>query len=331
VKKFINGYDTMIEEMLVGFAAAHQGIVQRQTDRVLARRDAPVKGKVGVITGGGSGHKPAFIGYIGKGMVDAVAVGNIFAAPGVKICHDAIKAADGGSGVLVCIGNYSGDIMNFGMAVDMAREEGIQVEVVVVNDDVASASVENREARRGVAGEIILWKVAGAMAETGAGLADMKKACDKAVYRTRSLGVAHSPCIMPSSGKPSFSLGEGEMELGVGHHGEPGIEKMQMMSADAVTDLIMEKILADLPFQRDDVVSVMVNGLGSTALLELYIVYRRAAEILRGRGIGVHKAWVGEYFTSMEMGGFSITLTKLDAELVRFIDHPANAVHFVQA
>jgi phosphoenolpyruvate---glycerone phosphotransferase subunit DhaK len=159
----------------------------------------------------------------------------------------------------------------------------------------------------------------------------MKKGCEDVVFRTRSLGVAHSPCIMPSSGKPSFSLGEGEMELGVGHHGEPGIEKMKMMPADQVTDLIMEKILADLPFRRDDEVSVMINGLGSTALLELYIVYRRAAEILRGKGIGVHKAWVGEYFTSMEMGGFSITLTKLDAALKRCIDQPVNAVHFVQA
>jgi phosphoenolpyruvate---glycerone phosphotransferase subunit DhaK len=331
VKKFINGYDTMIEEMLVGFAAANTGTVVRKTDRVLARRDGPVKGKVGVITGGGSGHKPAFIGYIGKGMVDAVAVGNIFAAPGVKICYDAIKAADGGRGVLVCIGNYSGDIMNFGMAIDMAREEGMEVEQVVVNDDVASAPPDKRENRRGVAGEIILWKAAGAMAEAGADLASMKKACDDAVFRTRSLGVAHSPCIMPSSGKPSFAIGEGEMELGVGHHGEPGIQRMQMMSADLITDVIMDKILADLPFEKNDDVSVIVNGLGSTSLLELYIVYRQVAERLRGSGIRVHKAWVGEYFTSMEMGGFSITLTRLDAALKKLIDHPVNAVHFVQA
>ena len=328
MKKFINTYDNIIEEMLSGFVAANCDKVEKRAERVIAGKGAPFKDKVGIITGGGSGHKPAFIGYIGEGMLDAVAVGNIFAAPGVKICYDAIKAADSGKGVLVCIGNYSGDTMNFGMAVDMLREEGANVEMVVVNDDVASSPKERMENRRGVAGEIILWKVVGALAAMGADLQTIKKEGDDIIYNTRSLGVAHSVCIMPSSGKPSFEIGEDEMEIGVGHHGEPGIEKVKMMSADKITDLIMEKILEDLPFQKNDDVSVILNGLGSTSLLEEYIIYKRIDEILRAKGINIYKAWVGEYFTSMEMGGFSITLTKLDAETKKCIDYPVNAVHF---
>jgi dihydroxyacetone kinase-like protein len=331
MKKFINSFDTLIEDMLGGFAAANADKVVRRTERVIARKDGPVPGKVGVVTGGGSGHKPAFIGYVGRGMIDAVAVGNVFAAPGVRVCLDAMKAADGGRGVMVCIGNYSGDIMNFGMAVDMLREEGTAVEMVVVNDDVASAPVDQREKRRGVAGEIVLWKVMGAMADDGAALKDLKAVGEDVVFRTRSLGVAHTPCLMPSSGKPSFEIGDDEMEIGVGHHGEPGIERRKMMPADQITDIIMERILADLPFSGGDEVSVLLNGLGSTSLQELYIVYRRAAKILQQSGIAVSRSWVGEFFTSMEMGGFSITLTRLDAHLRKCMDHPVNAVHFVQA
>jgi dihydroxyacetone kinase-like protein len=258
-------------------------------------------------------------------------VGNIFAAPGVQICYETIKAADGGRGVLVCIGNYSGDIMNFGMAVDMLKEEGVEAETVIVNDDVASSPVTKRENRRGVAGEIILWKVMGAMADAGASLKEMKKAGDQVVFNTRSLGVAHSPCIMPSSGKPSFQIGDDEMEIGVGHHGEPGIQRVKMMPANQITDIIMEKILADLPFARNDEVSVILNGLGSTSLLEMYVIYNRIDGILRDRGIKVYKAWVGEYFTSMEMGGFSITLTRLDDNIKKCIDYPVGAVHFTTA
>jgi dihydroxyacetone kinase-like protein len=331
MKKFINSYDNMIEEMLTGFVAANSDKVMRLTERVIARKDIPVKGKVGIITGGGSGHKPALIGYIGKGMLDAVAVGNIFAAPGVQICYDAIKAADSGKGVLVCIGNYSGDMMNFGMAIDMLREEGHEVELVVVNDDVASSPVDRMSNRRGVAGEIILWKVMGAMADAGADLKTMKKAGDEIIFKTRSLGVAHSACIMPSSGKPSFDIGEDEMEIGVGHHGEPGIERVKMMSANEITDIIMDKILVDLPFKKGDEVSVILNGLGSTSLLEMYIIYKRVNEILNDKGIGVYKSWVGEFFTSMEMGGFSITLTQLDENSKKCVDHPVDAVHFMMA
>jgi dihydroxyacetone kinase-like protein len=328
MKKFINSYDTMIEEMLSGYVAANSNKVVRKAERVLARKEAPIAGKVGLVTGGGSGHKPALIGYLGAGMLDAVGVGNIFAAPAVQICYDAIKAADSGKGVLVCIGNYNGDIMNFGMAIDMLRDEGVKIELLIVNDDVASSPVTARENRRGVAGEIILWKILGAMADEGADLAALKEMGEKVIFNTRSLGVAHSPCIMPSSGKPSFELGPDEMEIGVGHHGEPGIERVKMMSADAITGIIMDKVLADLPFKEGDDVSVIINGLGSTALLELYIIYNHTASILKSNGINVYKAWVGEYFTSMEMGGFSITLTKLEGNMKKYVDHTIGAVHF---
>ncbi len=331
MKKFINTYDDMIEEMLTGFVTAHADRVERRHERVITRVEAPIKGKVGVVTGGGSGHKPALIGYLGAGMMDAIAVGNIFAAPGAQVCYDALKAADGGKGVLLCVGNYSGDLMNFGAAMEMLKDEGTEIEMVVVNDDVASAPNDRRDNRRGVAGEIMLWKLMGAMADQGASLQDMKKAGDEVVFNTRSLGVAHTPCIMPSSGKPSFEIGDDEMEIGVGHHGEPGIQRVKMMSANDVTDILMEKILEDLPFKKNDEVLVIVNGLGSTALNEMYIVYKRIAEILSKEGIGVYKSWVGEYFTSMEMGGFSITLTKLDQSLKEAIDHPTNAIHFVMA
>lgn len=328
MKKFINSYDNMIEEMLAGFVAAHGDVVELRANRVVARKAAPIGGKVGIVTGGGSGHKPALIGYIGKGMIDSVAVGNIFAAPGAQICYDAIKAADSGRGVLLCIGNYSGDLMNFGSAVDMLTEEGVAVETVVVNDDVASAPVDRMDNRRGVAGEIILWKVVGALADSGADLQTLKEVGDRVVFNTRSLGVAHTPCIMPSSGKPSFEIGDDEMEIGVGHHGEPGIERVKMMPADEITDIIMEKILKDLPFKSGDDVSVIINGLGSTSLLEMYIIERRVDEILRKNGINAYKTWVGEYFTSMEMGGFSITLTRLDEEMKRGVDYASEAIHF---
>lgn len=328
MKKFINSYENMISEMLNGFAKANAELVERAFERVLIRKGSPTKGKVGLVTGGGSGHKPALIGYLGKGMMDAVAVGNIFAAPGVQNCMDAIRMADGGTGVLVCIGNYSGDLMNFGMAIDMLADEGIKAEMVIVNDDVASSPVTAMENRRGVAGEIILWKVLGYLADTGADLETMKRVGDQVVFNTRSLGVAHTPCIMPSSGKPSFEIADDEMEIGVGHHGEPGIERVKMMKANEITDIIMEKVLADLPFKKGDEVSVIINGLGSTSLLELYIIYARVQELLEQHGITVYKPWVGEFFTSMEMGGFSITLTKLDETMKQGVDHPIGAIHF---
>jgi dihydroxyacetone kinase-like protein len=331
MKKFINRPENVVEEMLEGFVKANAHKVRRlTTERVLVRTDAPVKGKVGIVTGGGSGHKPAFIGYIGKGLVDAVAVGDIFAAPPVQRVYEAIKAVDGGRGVLLCLGNYSGDVMNFGMAAELSQAEGIPIESVIVNDDVASSPKERMDNRRGVAGEVILWKVVGALAEEGADLAKMKEVGTRAVFNTRSLGVAHTPCIMPSSGKPSFEIGEDEMEIGVGHHGEPGIKRMKMMSADEVTEFMTLKVIEDLPFRSGDEVTVLINGLGSTSLLEMYICFRKVAQILADHSIKIHRTYIGEFFTSMEMGGFSVTLTKMDDELKRLMDAPCDGVHFIQ-
>jgi len=310
MKKFINSPQNLIEEMLEGFVAANSNKVRRlETERVLVRKDAPIKGKVGIVTGGGSGHKPAFIGYIGKGLVDAVAVGDIFAAPPVQRAYEAIKAANGGKGVLLCIGNYSGDIMNFGMAKELAEAEGIPVETVVVNDDVASSPKERMDNRRGVAGEVILWKIAGALAEEGADLQKLKEVGERAVFNTRSMGVAHTPCVLPTTGKPSFEIGEDEMEIGVGHHGEPGIQRTKMMTADEVSELLTLKVIEDLPFKSGDEVVVMINGLGSTSLLEMYICFRKVNQILADHNIKVHRTYVGEFFTSLEIGGFSVTLT----------------------
>jgi len=305
--------------MLEGFLAAHHDMVEKlPTSRVVVRRGAPFKDKVGLVTGGGSGHKPAFIGYVGDGLVDAVAVGDIFSSPSAGQIYNAIKAVDSGKGVLCMLGNYSGDVMNFDMAAEMAREDGIKVEQVIVNDDVGSAPKDKMENRRGVVGEVILWKIAGAKAKEGASLEELKKTAEKAIFNTRSMGVAHSPCTVPTAGEPTFSLGENEMEIGVGHHGEPGIKRMPMKSADETTLMLMEKILEDLPFTSGDEVVVNINGLGATPL------------ILKDTNIKVHRAYIGEYFTSLEMGGFSITLTKLDDELKGLIDAPARSPLFVQ-
>ena len=331
MKKFINDPNKVVDEMLEGFLAAHHDMVEKlPTSRVVVRRGAPFKDKVGLVTGGGSGHKPAFIGYVGDGLVDAVAVGDIFSSPSAGQIYDAIKAVDSGKGVLCMLGNYSGDVMNFDMAAEMAREDGIKVEQVIVNDDVGSAPKDKMENRRGVVGEVILWKIAGAKAKEGASLEELKKTAEKAIFNTRSMGVAHSPCTVPTAGEPTFSLGENEMEIGVGHHGEPGIKRMPMKSADETTLMLMEKILEDLPFTSGDEVVVNINGLGATPLLELYIIYRKVYQILKDTNIKVHRAYIGEYFTSLEMGGFSITLTKLDDELKRLIDAPARSPLFVQ-
>jgi len=334
LKKFINDPKKVVDEMLEGFLFAHSDIVRKlSTSRVIVRKDAPIKGKVGLVTGGGSGHKPAFIGYVGEGLMDAVAVGEIFSSPSAQQIYDAIKAVDSGKGVLCVLGNYSGDVMNFDMASEMAKEEGISVEQVIINDDVGSGSRQQMGNRRGVAGEVIVWKAIGAKAQEGANLEEVKKVAEKVNFNTRSMGVAHSPCAVPSlpcGGEPTFTLGEDEMEIGVGHHGEPGVERTKMKPADEITEILMEKILEDLPFKENDEVSVLINGLGSTSLLELYIIYRKVAQILRQKGIKIYKSYIGEFFTSLEMGGFSITLTKLDEEMKRLLDAPAKAPLFIQ-
>ena len=321
MKKFVNDPEAVVDEMLEGYLAAHGDHVKLlDNSRVLVKKEAPKDGKVGLVTGGGSGHKPAFIGYIGEGLMDAVAVGDIFSSPSAKQIFDAIKAVDAGEGVLCVLGNYSGDVMNFDMAADMAEDEGIDVEQVIGNDDVGSAPKDERDDRRGVAGEVVVWKMAGAKAAQGASLKEVKEVAEKANFNSRSMGVAHSPCTVPAAGKPTFELEENEMEIGVGHHGEPGVEKTELKTADETTDLLMDEILEDLPFESGDEVLVLINGLGATPLLEQYIIERRVAQILEREGISTYKTLVGDYFTSLEMAGYSITLTKLDDELKELAD-----------
>lgn len=331
MKKFINDPDSVVEEMVEGYALAHKaGVRLLKEARVIARIDAPVKGKVGVVTGGGSGHKPAFIGYTGRGMVDAVAVGEIFTSPPATAFYHAFRAANGGEGVACLFGNYSGDVMNVDMASEMAADDGITVKSVIANDDVPSAPKGKEQDRRGVAGEILMWKIGGARAEMGGSLDEVIAAARKAIDNTRSMGVGLSPCIIPAVGKPNFFLGENEMEVGIGHHGEPGIEKMDIRSADEVARMCMDIILPDLPFSGGDEVCVLMSGLGSTPLMEMYIMYRKIDAILKDEKISVYKSYIGNLFTSLEMAGVTVTVMKLDEELKTLLDHPADAVHFKQ-
>jgi len=331
MKKFINDPNQVVEEMVEGYAEAHRDKVRLLTEaRVLARKDAPVNGKVGVVTGGGSGHKPAFIGYIGKGMVDAVAAGEIFTSPPAKAFYHAFKTADGGKGVACLYGNYAGDVMNVDMAVEMSDAEGITVKQVIANDDVPSAPKGSEDKRRGVAGEILMWKIGGAMAEMGGDLDEVIGAAQKAISNTRSIGVGLSPCIIPAVGKPNFTLGENEMEVGIGHHGEPGIKKTEIKSADEVAQMMMDVVLLDLPFKSGDEVCVLISGLGSTPLMEMYIIYRKIVQILKDKKISAYRAYIGNFFTSLEMAGVTLTVMRLDEQLKPLLDAPADAVHFKQ-
>ena len=327
MQKFINDPSLVVDEMLQGFAKAHKDLVSTtENDRVLKYKNAPVAGKVGIVTGGGSGHKPAFIGYIGKNMCDAVAVGEIFTSPPAQMFYDAIKAADGGKGVALLYGNYAGDNMNVAMAMEEAEDEGIQVKTVVANDDVPSAPVDEREKRRGVAGEILMWKVGGAKAALGGTLDEVVAAAQKAIDNTRSIGVGLSGCTIPEVGHPNFKVDPGKMEVGIGHHGEPGIEIADLETSAEVAKRMCNVLLPDLPFEKEDEVVLLISGLGSTPVMELYILYRDVYDLLEKAGISVHVSYVGNYFTSLEMAGATLTLMKLDDELKECIDFEADSV-----
>jgi len=329
MKKFINDPFDVVDEMLEGFLAVHGRYVRKvEAARALVRVDAPVRNKVAVMTGGGSGHKPAFIGFIGKGMLDAVAVGEIFTSPPPNAVFQAAKAVHGGKGVLFLLGNYAGDVMNFQLAAEMARAEGIPVEQVIATDDVGSGPKEKASNRRGVVGEFLAWKIAGAKAEAGGSLEQCKAIAEKVNNHTRTLGVALSPCTVPAKGTPTFTLGEDEMEYGVGHHGEPGTAKIKMMSADRITEKMALEIIEDLPFRSGDEVSVLINGLGATPMIELYVCFRRVKQIVDTKGIRIGRSYVGEYFTALEMAGFSVTLMKLDAELRSLLEAPADTPYY---
>ncbi|NSB15304.1 dihydroxyacetone kinase subunit DhaK [Clostridium beijerinckii] len=329
MKKIINDANLVLEDMLKGMVAAHPEYIKKlENADVLVRVDSPIDGKVALVSGGGSGHEPAHGGYVGKGMLDAAVAGAVFTSPTPDQVYEAIKAVDSGKGVLLVIKNYTGDVMNFEMAKDMAEMEGINVKAVVVNDDVAVENSTYTAGRRGIAGTIFIHKIAGAKAETGASLEEVTRVAEKVISNVRSMGMAISSCIVPAAGKPNFTLGENEMEIGMGIHGEPGTHREEIKTADEITEHLMSKILEDIKLSSGEEVAVMVNGLSSTPLMELYIVNKKANEILEEKGVKIHKTFVGEFMTSLEMAGFSITVLKLDSELKELLDAPANTPAF---
>jgi len=324
VKKLINAPDELISEAIAGMISAHPDIlrVAGGTGRAVVACDGPRPGKVGIVIGGGSGHEPAFAGYVGRGLADAAAVGNVFASPAPEQIMDAVRAADGGAGVLMLYGNYTGDVMNFDIAAEEAADCGILCRSVAVADDIASAPADQADQRRGIAGDFFVFKIAGAAAEMGADLNHVEKAARHALANTRSMGVALSACALPQTGRPNFEIGDDEMEIGMGLHGEPGMRRGPLNGADAIVDELLAPICAELAIAPGDRVAVLVNGLGATGLLELYILHRRLAEALAALDVSIHRSWVGEYATSLDMAGASITLIKLDETLQEFIDAP---------
>ncbi len=327
MKKVINNPVNFVDEVAEGIIAAYGDRLKLlDGDRRIILSNTPVRdGKVGIVTGGGSGHLPVFLGYVGKGMLDGCAVGNVFASPSALKMASTIKACDRGNGVLCLYGNYGGDNMNFDMACETVElEDDIKTRTVRVKDDVSSAPKELAAKRRGVAGMVYAFKIAGAAADQGRSLDEVADAAQKALDNIRTMGVALSPCIVPEVGKPTFSIGENEVEIGMGIHGEPGIEVRQMMTADEIADVILNKLLADMPLVSGDSVSVMVNGLGATPKEELLIVYRRIHQFLTGKGVRLLMPHVGEFATSMEMAGLSVTIFKLDEELEDLLRVPAS-------
>lgn len=330
MKKIINKPEDFVDEMLSGIFKAHSNDFKKAKNslRELVRKDAPIKNKVAIATGGGSGHLPVFLGYVGEGLCDGCAVGNVFASPSALEMLNVTKAIDSGKGVLYLYGNYGGDVMNFDMAAEMAAEEDIKVKTVLVTDDLATG--DDIEKRRGVAGLFYAYKIAGAAAEEGKELDEVVRVTNKALDNTRSLGIALSPCIIPESQKPTFTIKDNEMELGMGIHGEPGIERTELKNADKIAKIIIDKILDDGPYDNGDEVSILVNSLGATPQEELYIIYNKVSDLLKDNNISVYRNYIGEFATSMEMAGMSISLLKVDDELKRLLDAPAYSPFFEQ-
>lgn len=323
MKKLINNPDSVVVEALRGMEAAHPDLLKVYYEpNFITRADAPVKNKVAIISGGGSGHEPMHGGFVGKGMLDAACPGAVFTSPTPDQMDAATKAVAGDKGALHIVKNYTGDVMNFELAAEMVRAEGIPVESVIIDDDVAVQDSTWTAGRRGVGATVLAEKLCGAAAEAGGSLAEVRDLCKLVNAQARSMGMALTSCTVPHVGKPTFDLPADEMELGVGIHGEPGRKRAKVLPADEIVELLMEPILTDLPFKSGDEVLMFVNGLGGTPLIELYIVYRKAAEIAKRAGIKVTRNLVGNYITSLEMAGTSITLLKLDAELTKLWDAP---------
>jgi dihydroxyacetone kinase-like protein len=336
MQRILNDPDRIVDEMLAGFVKNHGDIVKHVITSedsprgVIAAVGAPVQGKVGIVTGGGSGHKPAFIGYVGKNMCDAAAVGEICSSPTAIAFLEAFRAANGGAGIACLYGNYSGDNMNVKMAAKMAKREGISVKTVIANDDVASAPKEQREKRRGVAGEIFMWKCGGAKAAQGATLDEVIETAQKAIDNTRSVGIGLTPCTLPAVGHPNFEIKSGTMEVGIGHHGEPGIEVCPLETAAEMARRMVNIVLPDYPFGAGDEVAVLVSGLGATPVMELYVLYNEVETLLAEKGIKVYRSYVGNYFTSLDMMGATLTVMKLDEELKALMDMPVDTMGLKQ-
>lgn len=327
MNRVINNPDLVVEDMLRGILGAHPELKSRADNpRVISHTGAAQPGRVGIVTGGGSGHEPAFIGYVGQNMVDAVAVGEVFSSPTAKSFYEAFKEADGGAGVACLYGNYAGDNMNVKMAIKLAERDGIAVGTVVANDDAASAPPEDIAKRRGVAGEIVMWKVGAARAAQGATLEQVIAASQKAVNNTRSIGIGLSACTIPAVGKANFEIRKGEMEVGIGHHGEPGIAVQKVLPSKEMAKLMLDRLLPDLPFSAGDKLAVMVSGLGATPLMEQYILFADLKDYLSEAGFEIRHSFVGNYFTSLEMMGVTLTLTRLDEELDACMAYPCNSI-----
>ncbi|WP_248323864.1 MULTISPECIES: dihydroxyacetone kinase subunit DhaK [unclassified Caballeronia] len=330
MKKIINNPETFVDEIIDALLLAHPKWIKAANadKRALVRADAPREGRVGIVTGGGSGHMPGFLGYVGEGLCGGVAVGNVFSSPSSEQILEATKGVNGGAGVLYVYGNYGGDVLNFDLASDLADAEGIEVKTVVLTDDVASAPKERASDRRGVAGMVFAFKCAGAAAERGDSLEEVARICAKANANCRTMGVGLSPTILPAAGKPTFTLPDGEMEIGIGIHGEPGTHRGALQSADAIAENLMRQILDDLAAPKGSRLALLVNGLGATPLEELYLLYRRASQMAEGDGLSIAWSYVGEYVTSLEMAGASITVMLLDDELEALLAAPVHSPFF---
>jgi dihydroxyacetone kinase-like protein len=325
VKKIINDPKHVVDESVAGFGLAHADLVRVETDPIhVVRADAPVAGKVGLVSGGGSGHEPLHAGFVGPGMLDAAVPGAVFTSPTPDPILAATKAVDGGKGVLHIVKNYTGDVLNFETAADLAAADGIDVRAVVTDDDVAVKDSLYTAGRRGVGGTVLVEKIAGAAADRGDSLDQVAEIAERVNANARSMGMALTPCIVPHAGEPSFTLDEDEVEIGIGIHGEPGRERIKLEPADAIVDRLITPILEDLPYSSGDRVLLFVNGMGGTPQIELYIVYRAAAKLLADRGITVERHLIGDWITSLEMAGASLTLLKLDDEMIELWDAPVH-------
>jgi dihydroxyacetone kinase-like protein len=331
VKKLINNPDNIVNELIEGFVLVNNKKVKRIGDsNAVARIESPIKDKVGVVIGGGAGHEPLFLEFIGNGMADAVAHGQVFAAPSPEHILKAINAVDSGRGVLLLYNNYAGDVLNFGIAQDMAREQGINVQTVLVNDEISSAPLERREDRRGTTSVHCIIKLAGAASETGMDLDTLVSFLNRAVYNSRSLGVSLSACTLPQTGIATFTLEEGKMEFGMGLHGEAGVKKVDLMTADETAKTIIDYLVADLPFRENDEVILIINGYGSTTRMEMLITARSIYHYLNEKKIKIYTAEIGEFCTSQEMAGISVTMIKLDDEIKKYYNKPAYSSGYIK-